>query len=318
MTGCGWACISGCDGPQSALAAAGRDAERIAELFWWMGAGALLVWGAVMLSAVYAARSEKEHDPKLASRFIVGGGVVFPTVVLTALLVFGLAMMPDLLAPGAASAPRIRVSGERWWWRVTYDVDGRPVELANELRLPVGERAGLTLVSPDVIHAFWVPSLAGKVDMIPGRENRMALEPTRIGLYRGACAEFCGGAHAMMAFHVEVLERPAFDVWLAEQARPAAPPEGARATEGARVFDVHGCGACHAVRGTHADGTVGPDLTHVGGRHRIAGVLPNDVEGFRRFVRDPAAVKPHAEMPAYATLSDDELDALAHYLDGLR
>ena len=311
------AAISSCDGPQSALAPAGRDAARIADLFWWMSGGALLVWGAVMVAAIYAARSNREHDPKLASRFIVGGGVVFPTVVLAALLSFGLALMPDLLSPGAATAPRVRVSGERWWWRVTYEVNGRPVELANELRLPVRERSGLTLVSPDVVHAFWVPSLAGKVDMIPGRENRLALEPTRTGLFRGACAEFCGGAHAMMAFHVEALERPAYDAWLAEQARPAAAPVGERAERGAAIFDARGCGACHTVRGTRAEGTVGPDLTHVGGRHRIAGVLANDVDGFRRFVRDPEAVKPEAEMPGFAMLAAEELDALAHYLDGL-
>jgi len=306
-----------CAGPQSALAPAGRDAHAIAVLLAWMAGGSLLIWLGVMGAAVYATRAERTRERATAKRFIVLGGVVLPTGTLTVLLIFGLSMMPDLLAAGPAGAPRVAVSAERYWWRLTYDTPHGPVETANELRLPVGQRTTLRLTSPDVVHSFWVPSLAGKVDTIPGRETHLAIEPTRLGTFRGTCAEYCGGAHAQMAFTVVVQRPEEHAAWIAAQARAAEPPQVAVARRGAEVFASHGCGACHTVRGTGADGTVGPDLTHVGGRRRVAGILPNDVDGFARFVRDPEAVKPEAEMPGFALLSDDELTALAHYLDAL-
>src|SRR5690606_16989244 len=140
---------------------------------------------------------------------------------------------------------------------------GAPVESANELRLPVGQRVELQLTSPDVIHSFWVPALAGKMDMIPGRTNRLVLEPSRTGRFRGVCAEYCGASHTFMAFTVEVREPAAFEAWLTQQAAPAHTTEE---DEGAALFLKNGCGACHTVRGTPAAGRVGPDLTHFASR----------------------------------------------------
>lgn len=324
--------LAACDGPQSALDTASRDAEAIAGLWWWMAGGAALIWvgvGALILYAAWA-RPREEHDPRRAYRLIVFGGAVFPVVVLTALLIYGLTMMPGLRQPPVdADAPRLVVTGEQWWWRVRYlppGGDGAPtdaelaaaVELANELWLPVGRRTEVLLDSPDVIHSFWVPPLAGKVDMIPGRLTRLVLEPTRTGVFRGVCAEFCGASHAWMAFVVVVAEPAEYEAWLERQARPAVPPATPRAARGGELFLTHGCGACHAVRGTPAAGVVGPDLTHVGGRRSLAaGTLPNTAPAFRRWLAASRAIKPEVHMPAFAMLPGEDLDALAAYLEGL-
>jgi cytochrome c oxidase subunit 2 len=311
--------LAGCSGAQSALDPAGRDAATIARLFWWMAAGGAVIWLAVIGLAVYAFHVQPGRHEKGTAVLIIGGGAVVPTLVLAVLLSFGLAEMPALLAPAPAGSLQIAVTGEQFWWRVRYlPPGGAPVELANELRLPVGERVQLILDSPDVIHSFWVPNLAGKMDMIPGRVTRLALEPTRTGAFRGACAEYCGESHALMMFDVVVEERQDFARWLARQGAPAKPPTNALAARGRGLFLAHGCGACHTVRGTPADGVVGPDLTHVGSRLSLgAGLLQNDPAAFRRWLAGTEHVKPGVLMPSFGMLPPGELRALAAYLEGL-
>lgn len=313
--------VGGCDGPLSALAPAGRGAELIADLWWWMFGGAVVIWAAVIGLSLYATYIHKgAHRPRTARLLIIGGGAVIPTIVLLALLAWGLSLMPRLRPPVAdGEGIRVQVAGLRWWWRVTYvTANGREVPLANEVRLPLGETAVFTLTSPDVIHSFWIPSLGGKMDMIPGRTNRMVLEPTRTGTFRGACAEYCGTSHALMQFSVVVMEPDAFAAWLEHQAAPAEPPATPEQSRGRDLFLAYGCGACHAVRGTPADGVIGPDLTHVGGRETLAaGILPNDPAAFARWIADTHEVKPDAEMPPFGMLPEEEIRALALYLDGL-
>jgi cytochrome c oxidase subunit II len=313
--------VVGCTGPQSALDPAGREAARLADLFWLMTAGAVAVWLAVIGLAFYAARARTEPlSPRRARLFVVWGGAVVPTIVLTALLIYGLMPIPALVAPAPEGSLKIAVSGEQWWWRVRYEpVGGAPVVLANEIRLPVGEPVEFRLDSPDVIHSFWIPSLAGKVDMIPGRVTRLALLPTRTGVYRGVCAEYCGASHALMNFDVVVAEKAEFDRWLEAQGRPAAPPAEPLAVRGQELFLAQGCGACHAVRGTQAAGVIGPDLTHVGSRLGLAAdALPNEPDAFRRWIAHTDAVKPGALMPAFGMLPEDDLRALSAYLEGLK
>lgn len=302
----------------SALAPAGRDAERVLDLFVWMTAGAALIWLLVVGLAFYAIHVEPGPHPEWKARaLIVGGGAVMPIVVLTVLLAFGLSTLPKLLAPAPPGAPQIVVSGEQWWWRVTYPrEDGTAVELANELRLPVGRRVEVQLASPDVIHSFWVPSLAGKMDMIPGRATRLALEPTRTGIFRGACAEYCGASHAFMHFYVVVMEEDAFERWLDLQSAPAQAPAD---HPGLQVFLASGCGACHTIRGTPADGVIGPDLTHVGSRVSLgAGRLANREEDFLRWISRTTHLKPEVRMPAFGMLPADDVRTIAAYLDALR
>jgi cytochrome c oxidase subunit II len=310
-----------CRGPQSALDPAGAGAAEIAQLFWWMTGGALLVWVAMIATTLYCARGPRIADGQRAGPWlIVGAGVVLPSVVLLTLLAAGLPSLNRLIAAPQPGQLTIAVAGEQWWWRVRYPLpEGGHVELANEIRLPAGARVDVTLSSDNVIHAFWIPAIAGKVDMIPGRTTRLRLEPTRTGTFRGVCAEYCGTAHALMAFPVVVMERDAFDAWLAAQARPAPEPVAAEAQRGRGLFLAHGCGACHAVRGTPASGVVGPDLTHVGGRVSLAaGTLPNDTARMVAWLRSPELAKPGAHMPAFGVAGDDALAAIAAYLAELR
>jgi cytochrome c oxidase subunit II len=314
----GAALMSGCSGPQSALITAGRDADQIGHLFMVMTVGALLIWVAVAAIAIYTIRVGESHSQRAANLLIVGGGVVAPTIVLGALVVYGMPLVPKVLAI-PDTGPAIRVTAKQWWWRFEYLTPSGPVETANELRLPRGDRIGLELGSPDVIHSFWVPSLAGKMDMIPGRVTRLALEPTEVGTFRGTCAEYCGASHALMAFSVVVMEPVDFRTWLDEQRRPALAPTDALALRGQTTFIASGCTACHTVRGTPAAGRIGPDLTHVGSRRSIAAeTLPNNASALAGWIARTDQIKPGAHMPAFRSLGADELSALAAYLGSLK
>jgi cytochrome c oxidase subunit 2 len=318
LSAAGASLLGACGGAQSALDPAGRGAERIADLFWWMTAGGAAIWLAVVGLSIWSLRSPRDgRSAKDARLFIVVGGVLVPTVLLGGLLIQGLAMLPDLLAEAPPGSTRIHVAGRQWWWRVRYLPEGgEPVELANEIHLPVGRPVEFQLESDDVIHSFWVPALGGKVDMIPGRRTRLRLEPTRTGVFRGVCAEYCGTSHALMRFAVVVEEEEQFARWLARQAAPATER---RAADGREAFLRSGCGACHAVRGADAAGVVGPDLTHVGARLSLgAGTLGDESDRFRRWIAQTQDVKPGVHMPAFGMLSPAELDALVAYLEQLR
>jgi cytochrome c oxidase subunit II len=216
-----WFCalpLAGCGGAQSALEPAGRDAQRIADLFWWMTAGSAIVWLAVVILAIYAVRASPETDRRPQAKWLILSGAVAPTIVLGGLLIYGLSMLPDMLAPAPEGSLRISVHGERWWWRIRYEPPGQqPFELANEVRLPVGEPVEFRLHSSNVIHSFWIPPLGGKMDMIPGRVTRLVLRPTKTGVFRGTCAEYCGLGHANMAIEATVVDRDEFRRWLEQQ-----------------------------------------------------------------------------------------------------
>jgi cytochrome c oxidase subunit 2 len=313
--------LAGCSGVQSSLAPAGQEAERIAILYWWMAVPALIIWVAVIALAMYYARPHEPSASRTRDRWlIVGSGVVFPIIVLTVLLGYGLAMLPPLVARAPEGSLLVEVEGEQWWWRVRYiRSETDVVELANEIRLPVNEPVQFRLLSDNVIHSFWIPSLGGKVDMIPGRTTYLALNPTKVGTYAGACAEYCGTSHGFMRFMVEVMERPAFDEWLAQQARPAAPPVDAVASRGRELTAANGCGACHTIRGTAARGLMGPDLTHVASRLTLAAAtLPTEPVAFTEWLQQPEQIKPGVHMPAFGMLAPADVEAIAAYMRGLR
>jgi cytochrome c oxidase subunit 2 len=189
-------------------------------------------------------------------------------------LVTGRALGFNRELPDRADAPDalvVHVTGRQWWWSVEYD-NPQPslrVTTANELHLPVGRRIVLTLRAADVIHSFWVPNLAGKVDMVPGRRNVMNLYIEKPGVYRGQCAEYCGLQHAHMAFTIIAEAPEAFERWLTAQRAPAPPPQTPEQTRGLQVFESGPCAMCHAVQGTQAGARLGPDLTHVATRSTI-------------------------------------------------
>jgi cytochrome c oxidase subunit 2 len=312
--------LGGCQWMQSALAPAGPHAESVALLSWIMFIGAALIFLLVMILTAFACLAGRPRARWLSHRaVIIGGGGVFPIVTLSALLVHGLSLSGSLGMPGAP-ALRIEIVGEQFWWRVHYlDAAGRrEVVSANEVRVPVGAPIELLLSSRDVIHSFWVPSLAGKLDMIPGRVTSLRFAAQRPGIYRGQCAEYCGGQHALMAFYVVAMENAAFDDWYARQSAPAPEPASALAVQGRTVFIENGCGACHAVRGTPATGTIGPDLSHVGSRVSLAaGTFPNNQGTLAGWIASSQHLKPGNLMPSFANLRGEELRALAAYLGGL-
>ena len=305
--------VAGCDGPQTALSDAGTDAAQLYRIFVVMLIGAVLLWIALNGLFTWVTRFHTgELSPRLAEGVIIGGGIVLPLIVITALLSWGLSIMPDQRAPGDGLV--VRVTGEQWWWRVSYEAPGREavVVSANEVRLPAGQRVEIFLTSDKVIHSFWVPSLGGKMDMFPGSENRMTLRAERPGTYRGQCAEFCGLSHALMAFNAVVLDEAEFDAWLEAEASPTA---AGTDDPGAQVFFAEGCGACHRIGGTDAVGAVGPDLTHLASRTSLAaGILPMTPDALAAWIRRPDAVKPGALMPSYTHLTEDQLSALSGWL----
>ncbi|WP_102960567.1 cytochrome c oxidase subunit II [Mangrovicella endophytica] len=313
--------IGGCSVEQSALHPTGAGAEQIYSLFWVMTIGGGLIFAAVLLCTLWAIYGGSGIRRTLSAEgMIYGAGVFFPAAVLSALLGYGLYLMQEsAFASSPTGAPQIAVSGEMWWWRVQYrDAQGRSLESANEVHVPVGETVNLALTTKDVIHSFWAPQLAGKLDMIPGRTNMLSVTATKPGISRGQCAEYCGGAHALMSFVVVAHPADEYAQWLDGEAAPAKAPDTEREKLGQDLFLRSGCGACHAVRGTAAAGTIGPDLTHVGSRKSLgAATLNNDEASFKRWIVDNQHIKPENGMPPYRIFTEAELDALAAYLDGL-
>jgi cytochrome c oxidase subunit 2 len=218
----------------------------------------------------------------------------------------------------------VTVVGRQWWWEYTYDYyDGRELGFttANELHVPAGEDGlprpvRLTLKSADVCHSFWVPRLAGKTDLIPGRVNSMWFQTDRPGLYVGQCAEYCGTQHANMLLRVVVDPPSDFESWLANERKPAVELPDVRA--GRAAFLGQSCANCHQVRGTSARGTYAPDLTHLMGRRTLAsGMVENTPENLHRWVADPQPIKPGCLMPAFG-LNARERDDIVRYLLTLR
>jgi cytochrome c oxidase subunit II len=314
--------LAACSSEQSALSPSGEEAERVNTLFWVMTIGGTLIMAGVMALAAVAIFGSDGLRSRLArERLVIGGGVVFPAVTLTALLAYGLVVFVTReSAAESADEAFARITGEQWWWRVAYQLaDGSSFESANELRVPVGTPVALALETADVLHSFWVPNLAGKLDMVPGRTNVLTINATKAGVSRGQCAEYCGGAHAFMGFHVVAMPPAEFDAWLAAEAGPAVEPSSPELQRGAELFIETGCGACHTIRGTAAVGTIGPDLTHVGGRRWIAAAtLPSTAEAFANWIRNNQHIKPENKMPPFGILEEAELALLAHYLESLK
>jgi cytochrome c oxidase subunit 2 len=218
----------------------------------------------------------------------------------------------------------VTVIGHQWWWEYRYDdYDGRKLGFttANELHIPVSEEGRprpvyLTLKSADVCHSFWVPRLAGKTDLIPGRTNYLGFQTNRLGLFVGQCAEYCGTQHANMLLRVVVDSSEDFERWLANETGPAV--ENAASQRGKAVFLAQSCINCHRVRGTVAQGGYAPDLTHLMGRQTLAsGIVLNTTEKIRRWVDNPASIKPGCLMPAFG-LSERDRALMVDYLTTLR
>lgn len=303
---------------QWVLSTAGPHAELIGELTWVLVIGSTAIFVLVMALVLYALKAGP--SPITARRWLIGGGIAFPALVLAALLVYALIVTNELAAHATDSASTIRVTGKRWWWEVRYahpDGSRAIVTSANEIHVPTGRDVTLLLDTDDVIHSFWVPSLSGKVDMIPGRVNQLVLRAERAGIYRGQCAEYCGAQHAHMALYVVAHEPAEFERWLEREARPAAADMPAPAQRGRALFTSAGCAQCHSVRGTSAAGELGPDLTHVASRLSLAaGLLDNSAGNMAGWIANAQALKPGNLMPS-SNVSPEDLHALTAYVRSL-
>ena len=303
---------------QSVLAPHGPQAGQIATLAWVLFAFGSVILGLVIAATWLAMRGTPRIREALArERTIIVFGLALPVVTLTILLGYGV-WLTRAQTGHTDDALRIEVTGEQWWWRVVYD-GPTPVVSSNEIRIPVGQPVDFTLKAADVIHSFWVPSLGGKVDMIPGRITRLRLTADRAGVYRGQCAEYCGGPHALMGFKIIAMPRDEYDAWLARAARSGGGSLTDIERRGHSLFLAAGCGTCHAVRGTDAAGTIGPDLTHFGARGSVGiDTLPLTAENVAGFIRDGQHIKPGNRMPEFRIFSPAEQTALVSYLMSLR
>ncbi|MDY0975395.1 cytochrome c oxidase subunit II [Massilia sp. CFBP9012] len=316
---------------QSVLHPAGADAAIIHQFTWVLCVGATLIFVFVMGLLTLAMR--RKARPIRPAIWIFGAGIAFPVVVLTALLAWSTWRSAQLAPQTSHDAMTISVTGKMWWWEVRYrdPATNREIITANEIHIPVGESVYLGMTASDVIHSLWVPALAGKRDMIPGRVTGLTLRADKAGVYRGQCAEYCGEQHARMAFHVIALPRPEFDAWLARQAQPALPADTTVLQRGREAFLAQQCQACHTIRGVTdvppfseqariADTSrLGPDLTHVGSRREIAaGTLRNHRGTLAGWIADPQAIKPGVFMPPSQDLDGETLRALATYLEHLK
>lgn len=299
--------------------AAGPAAQPVFVLGWALLALCTFVCVAIAVLLLIALFRRRAHagGGYGSGLTIVTVGTAISILLLFGALVYMLRVLGAIAAPPRPPALTITVTAQDWWWAVRYpdEAGGPGFVTANEIHIPVGEPVAIELKSADVIHAFWVPQLAGKTQTIPGQTNRQWLQADRPGVYRGQCSQYCGAQHAHMAFEVVAEPSDAFRAWLAAQRQPApALAAGAGAERrGQRVFTAR-CAGCHAVRGTDATGDAGPDLTHVGTRRLLAaGTLDNTPDNLRRWIAHAQQIKPQSLMPSIALAPRDAED-LAAYL----
>ncbi len=312
--------LSGCQGEQSVLAPHGEQAYRLWQLILLISGVAALVWLLVVVVLALALFRGRRPDalptPEGRKRVVVTGAVA-----ITGLIVAGLTFASFETTRGLderkGGALSVTIRGLQWWWQFTYEGE-QVFETANELHIPVGRDVRLTLESPDVIHSFWVPSLAGKLDLVPGRRNTLILHARRAGVYRGQCAEYCGLQHGHMALHVVAESASDFEQWQREQASAAREPVSPEAIRGKAVFLAKPCAACHTIRGTPASGKTGPDLTQVGARRYLAAGLVEHTRGtMAAWIADPQTMKPGNNMPS-VPLTSEELREVSAYMESLR
>jgi len=320
--------LAGCSGWQSVMDARGTSAISLKQLIITIVVVCCAVWMLVMIAlilALWRRRPARQRPMEIDADGERRMSIAVTVAVAATVVVIGALTMDSFFATRALSRASsddiiIRIRGLQWWWSAGYFAadPARTFETANEIHIPVGRNVRFQLEGDDVIHSFWVPSLAGKQDLIPGRPNELVIRAERAGVYRGQCAEFCGLQHAHMAFLVIAEDEADFDNWVSAQRGPAVQTSDDEAAAGRAAFLAKPCAACHTVRGTAAAGTNGPDLTHVASRRYIAAGEFETTRGtLAAWIADPQTLKPGSNMPAVA-LTPDELRSISAYLAGLK
>ncbi|MCG7577423.1 MULTISPECIES: cytochrome c oxidase subunit II [unclassified Halomonas] len=318
--------VAGCSGDSSILDPAG-PAARDVRLIWWV----MLVFATVVLVGVtvvwlYAFKPHNvERTPaqerRIARRWIIGGGLVLPIASITALLTFGVPAGQRMLPLPLDEPPEvIEVIGHQWWWEVRYPgAEGGEVVTANQLVMPAGEPVDFHVSGADVIHAFWVPRLGGKIDMLPGRVNKIRLEADEPAVFGAQCAELCGVGHAHMHLYVEAVPRDDFEAWLAARQEATLSELATRDSthDDARDAFMTHCASCHRVAGV-SEGGVGPNLSDVGSRTTLgAGAMAMEEGAVSQWLQRHQALKPGNKMPTHNDIDTDTLDALGAWLETL-
>lgn len=316
--------LGACGGPfpQSALDPASDFAWKLQDLFegifFWAVIVFVLVEGALIVAILRFRERPGGPEPKAThgNTLLEISWTLAPAIVLVLIAIPTIKTIWDVDRPARGESLVVEAVGHQWWWEFRYPDLG--IVTANELHIPVGQQIDVRLTSADVIHSFWFPRLGGKRDVIPGHETQIWFTADSAGLYLGQCAEFCGLSHALMKMEL-VAESPTdFEAWVEGQRAEAMVADSALFAEGSQAFMQGGCIACHTVRGTIAQGVLGPDLTHVGGRRRIAaGILDNTPENMERWIKDSRGVKPGSLM-IVPELDDETVSRIVEYLQSLK
>ena len=316
---------------QSDFGAAAAEDRIFLNLFWIFLAICtvmyVLVIGFLIAGIVRSRTSEanvvetgRHHQSHTLMRSTLIGWATLIGVGLAALAIASFLTDRSMAQEATGEKLSVTLTGNQWWWDIVYNSNdaSKTMRTANELHLPVGVPTRILLNSNDVIHSFWVPSLAGKQDLIPGRQNDITIVPTKTGIFRGQCAEFCGVQHAHMALVVVVESYPDFIKWWDHQLQPAPTPKTPLQLAGYNYVTRGPCSSCHNIGGTPASGTVAPDLTHLASRKSLAaGTLPMSEGNLYGWVEDAQSLKPGVRMPTVA-MEPDKLHAVVAYLETLK
>lgn len=324
-----WQCVQPCawaqqkHTPPSIFAPASTPAHEIFGLSMFVlgiTGGIFVVVGGLLTFAVIRYRSRRDDDASEPPQIYGSMQVELAWTVVPVLIVVVLFLATARIIFAVQDAPKppdaldVTVVGHQFWWEYRYPKLG--IVTANELHVPVERATYLHLVSADVMHSFWVPQLNGKTDLIPNHPNEMWIQPRQTGLFLGQCAQFCGPEHAKMLIRVYVDTPEEFEAWVKHQQQPAV--DDAAVAQGRHLFETQACTNCHAVNGTSAEGTFGPDLTHLASRDTIAsGAVKNNPQDLHEWIKDPDHFKRGVLMPPMQ-LSDAQIDQVVAYLDTLK
>ncbi len=313
------------DDPPWFLNPASKQAALVARLHNIELAVAVIVFVVVEGLILYVVLRYRQRTPDDPAPEQIHGNTLMEltwtagtSIALLFVLVVFWQTMTTLAAP-PSDGLQVIVRGKQWWWEFEYPEYG--IRTANELYIPVGQPVEFLLESDNVIHSFWVPRLGGKMDVVPGQQNRTWFQADEPGEYHGQCAELCGVQHAGMRFKVFALPPDEFEAWVKNQQQPAVEPQTDLAKRGQQLFMSKACAGCHTIAGTSAQGRIGPDLTHFASRTTVAAVLPRTDESVARWVFNSEAVKPGNIMwqtMKNVPLSAEEVEALVAYLQSLK
>jgi cytochrome c oxidase subunit II len=317
--------LSACAGSPSYLHTFGYRGDQESRLGWVLLiiASIVIVVVSVLLIAALVRRRREDGEPMRSGggvSWIIVGGIAVPGLILLGVLFLAMSTLAADTAPPSKPSITIQVVGHRWWWEVRYPGTS-PSDLlvtANEIHIPTGQPVRLELTTADVIHSFWIPQLAGKMDLVPGQRNTTWIEADSTGTYWGQCGEYCGLQHANMMMSVTAESPDRFTRWRQSEREPAVEPDDRASTIGMHAFQNSACAVCHTIRGTGAAGAIGPDLTHVGSRRTLAaGSIPNTRGYLAGWIANPQGVKRGVLMPA-VPMSPGELNAIVTYLQSLK